>query len=178
MHLRFEFNGPVNCGRRDIQSRMEISRNAPSKKRDRIKLVSGIIFCDVVAVADRLRSFIAVLMAILALGFGTPVPSCAATHLTPTSSCSCCCCSEFSAKYAPKVPCKQSCSLVYVQGADKQLPARPATEPTAKSQLFAFAPVEITYPTVLSVLRIRSINFSPPFGSSSPPQAVLRLWQI
>jgi hypothetical protein len=66
-----------------------------------------------------------------------------------------------------------------VQTFDKQLPGRMLTgvSISGANLLFLIAGVKISYPSVVSVVRPRDVNVSPPFGGS-PPQAVLHLWLI
>ena len=127
--------------------------------------------------ALRFRTFVQILMAVLALGFWTPQSVCmAATSDTGKT----CCCTEASAcGCLPDKSCELSCTLTQVPISDKDVTGQTAVAPTAHSYslLFAIAPVQITSPVLASALRKQNANASPPLGGS-PPQSKLCLWLI
>jgi hypothetical protein len=99
-------------------------------------------------VAARFKTFVQILMAVLALGISNPQPACAAAgtsagdgkHLLlhgkpglqmPSRAC----------------PGKQSCAFSPVQAFDKQMPARMAAlrHPSRRHPLFSIAPARVKY---------------------------------
>ncbi len=122
------------------------------------------------------KTFVQVLMAVLALGISIPEPACAAGTAQPGKTC--CCSGSPTCKCHPGQPCKQSCTLVQVHALDKQLPGKPALAASYSDVLlYWIAPTTIKYLVLVPVARERNVNVSPPFGGS-PPQAMLRLWLI
>ena len=130
-------------------------------------------WCMSSVVARRLKTFIAILMAVLAVGI--PMPQSAFATATRDAGNTCCGSEGSTCKCPPAAPCSSSCSHVLVQISDKQLPAR--TTLHGGSLLFLLASIKIEYPAFVPVVVERNVNVSPPFGGS-PPQAVLRLWLI
>jgi hypothetical protein len=128
-------------------------------------------------VPKHFKTFVAILMAVLALGIWTPQPACAVG--TSDVGKTCCCTESPIRKCQPDKPCNQSCTLAQVQTFDKQLPARTAlgTSLYGGSLLFSIAPIKIKYLVFVPIAHQRDLNTSPPFGGA-PPQAVLCLWLI
>ena len=132
--------------------------------------------CNNPCVLVRMKAFLQILMAILALGLPSPQPACAAANspsagASPCAECACC-------KLPHGQPCQQSYTATQVQTLDKLLPSRTSLEKHSGAYfLFSIASVKIKYPVLASVVQRRSLNASPPFGGG-PPQAVLRLWRI
>jgi hypothetical protein len=126
-----------------------------------------------------LKILVAVLMSALVLGAWAPQPVCAGATSSVATKCSCCGTDCPMSHGEPDKSCGSSCTPAPVQAFDKQLPARMmvGAAPCGGPLLFLIAPVKITYPTFVSVVRPREPNVSPPFGGR-PPQAVLRLWLI
>jgi hypothetical protein len=124
-----------------------------------------------------MKTFIQILMAVLALGVSSPQPVCAAGASEAGKVC--CCTGSPVCKCHPDKPCKQSCTLVKVQAFDKQISARLALMPGSEATLLFFwaVPTKIKYPVVAPIVSRRDTNASPPFGGA-PPQAMLRLWLI
>ena len=122
-----------------------------------------------------LKTFIQILMAVLALGVSSPQPVCAAG--TSEVGKTCCCTGSPVCKCQPDKPCKQSCTLVKVQAFDKQMPARLTFGSEANLLVFLSAPTTIKHPVAAPIISRRDANASPPFGGA-PPQAMLRLWLI
>jgi hypothetical protein len=140
-----------------------------------LKLEIAVSCCNGSNVADRFKSFVAILMAVLALGIWTPQTACAAGASEAGKSC--CCTENPICKCQPDMPCKQSCTLAQVKTFDKQLPARTTLAPSARALLFLITPTKIKFLVTVPVAYRRDWNVSPPFGGN-PPQAVLRLWLI
>ena len=134
------------------------------------------LYCNCLNVVAPLKTFVQILMAVLALGICPSQPVCADATLEAGKTC---CCTECpSCKLHHDPPCKQSCTLTQVQTFDKQLPSRTAFAPYSGSSFFFPAvPTKIKYLALVSVVHRRDLNTSPPFGGSSP-QAMLRLWLI
>jgi hypothetical protein len=127
-------------------------------------------------VVVHLKTFVQILMAVLALGIYSPEPACAAGTSEPGKMC--CCTGDLVCKCHPDKPCKQTCALVQVHTFDKQIPNKTAFTPTYLGTLLcSIAPTKVKYPVLAPLARQRSVNASPPFGGS-PPQAMLRLWLI
>jgi hypothetical protein len=127
-------------------------------------------------VVVHLKTFVQILMAVLALGVSSPEPACAAGTSEPGKTC--CCTGAPVCNCHPDKPCKQSCALVQVHAFDKQIPNKTAFTPSYLGVLlFSIAPAKIKYPVLAPLAPQRNVNASPPFGGS-PPQAMLRLWLI
>ena len=126
--------------------------------------------------AVRFKTFVQILMAVLALGMGYPQSACAAG--TPEVGKACCCTDNLSKCHSEK-PCKPFCAHVQVQAIDKQLPARMAlaSSPHGNTLLFSITPTRVKHLVLVSVPHRGALNVSPPFGGS-PPQARLCLWLI
>jgi hypothetical protein len=133
--------------------------------------------CNCVDVVARFKTFVQILMAVLALGICNPQAACAAG--TSEAGKTCCCTESPTGKCQPDKPCKQSCTLIQVQAFDKQVPARMALAPLPQGDafLFSIAPTKVKYLVLVPVAHRRELNASPPFGGS-PPQAMLCLWLI
>jgi hypothetical protein len=143
----------------------------------RAELEKGPQTCNASTVVRHCNNFVAILIAVLTLGVGTPQTLCAAAVPSPAA---CCCCSEScGASCQPEKPCPSSCKAAQVQTFDQQLPGRALTGASIPGAhlLFLLTGVKVTYPAFVSVVRPRDVNVSPPFGGR-PPQAVLRLWLI
>ncbi len=122
-----------------------------------------------------LKTFVLILMAVLALGVYSPQPACAAG--TSEAGKTCCCTGSPVCKCHPDEPCKQSCTLVQVHTLDKQIPNKTAFTPSGGILLYSIASTKIKYSVLVPVAYQRNLNASPPFGGR-PPQAMLRLWLI
>jgi hypothetical protein len=128
-------------------------------------------------VAGRLKHFVALLMAVLALEMGPVQTVCAANN--PVTDTSCCCPDCSTSNCQPEKSCA-SCSMsTHHQEVDVKLPVRTMAGAFASKAhfLFLIAGVTVHYPAFVSVVRSRDVNVSPPFGGH-PPQAVLSLWLI
>ena len=134
-------------------------------------------YCNCFNVAVHFKTFVQVLMAVLALGVVNPQPACAAGTVEVGKTC--CCTGSPVCKCHPDKPCKQSCTLAQVRIFDKQLPGRMvvASSPHGATLLFSTALTKIKYLVLVPVAHQRDLNASPPFGGS-PPQARLCLWLI
>ena len=123
-----------------------------------------------------MRTFVQILMAVLALGVYAPQPVCASGSSEPGKIC--CCTGTPVCHCHPGTPCKKSCALVKVQALDKQVSNRVtfATSP-GFTLLFAITRTRLIYPVLAPVFRPRESDASPPFGGS-PPQSVMCLWRI
>jgi hypothetical protein len=128
-------------------------------------------------VALHFKTFIQILMAVLALGMVDPQATCAAGASETGKVC--CCTHSPVCRCHAGVPCKKSCTLVQAQAPlNKQLPrAALLATPHESVFLFAIAWATVSYPVFVPVIHQRELNASPPFGGS-PAQAVLRLWRI
>jgi hypothetical protein len=126
-------------------------------------------------VAARFKTFLAILMAVLALGISNPLPACAAAG-TPQAESTCCCMGSPACKCHPD---KQSCARIPLQAFDKQMPGRMASAPSphGATLLFSMAPATVKYFLLVSVAHRWGLNASSPFANS-PPQAMLCLWLI
>jgi hypothetical protein len=127
--------------------------------------------------AMRFRTFVQIVMAVLALGICTPQSVCATG--TPEAGKTCCCTESPTCGCLPGKPCEQSCALAQVPIFDKQLPGRNTVAPAAHGYflLFTIAPIAISHPAFVCAFRQGHTNASSPFGGS-PPQARLCLWLI
>jgi hypothetical protein len=134
-------------------------------------------YCNGSNMAGRFKTCVAILMAVLALGFWTPQPACATG--TPETAKTCCCAECPASKCPIDKPCNPSCTLAQAQAFDKQLPARMVLGKSLCGGLllFSIAPIKTKYPVFVPDIRQRDLNASPPFGEVSP-QAMLRLWLI
>jgi hypothetical protein len=134
-------------------------------------------YCNCSSVIGRFRSFVAILMAVLALGITLPQPACAAGTSKLAKPC---CCAEGSACAGqPTMPCKESCILKTPQAPDKQVSVRGEFAPSSGNGTFLFSivPTEIKY-FVSASLAFRSGASPSLFLANSPPQAALCLWRI
>jgi len=123
-----------------------------------------------------LKTFVQLLMALLALGISSPQPACAAG--TSEVGKTCCCSDSPVCKCHPDQPCKQSCTLVQAHAFDRQIPNKTVLAASyGDVLLYLIAPTKINYPVLAPIARQRNLNLSPPFGGN-PPQAMLRLWLI
>jgi hypothetical protein len=140
-----------------------------------LEITSGLCNCLPIVVV-RLKTFVQILMAVLALGISSPQPACAAG--TSEAGKTCCCTDVPVCKCHPDKPCEQSCTLAQTHAVDKQIATRTtlASSPCGNA-LFSIATAEIKYPVFAPAALQRNLNASPPFGGS-PPQAMLRLWLI
>jgi hypothetical protein len=128
-------------------------------------------------VALHFRSFVQILLAVLALGVIDPSAACAAG--TSETGKVCCCTHSPVCRCHAGTPCKKSCTLAQTQAPlDKQLPrtALLAT-PHPFVFLFAIAWANVSYPVFVPVIHQPEPDASPPLGGN-PAQAVLRLWLI
>jgi hypothetical protein len=125
----------------------------------------------------RFKSFVQILLAVLALGMIDPSVGCAAG--TSETGKVCCCTHSSVCKCHTGTPCKKSCTLVQAQApVDKQLPrAALVATPHPFVFLFAVAWANVSYPVFVPVIRQREPDASPPLGGK-PAQAVLRVWLI
>jgi len=122
------------------------------------------------------RTFVQILMAVLALGVWMPQSACAAG--TTEEGKTCCCTQSPTCECPPAQPCKESCVLAQVQIFDKQLSGRNATAPTAPGYLHsAIASIKVGHSALVPLSRERETNASLLFGGN-PPQARLCLWLI
>jgi hypothetical protein len=130
-------------------------------------------------VAVHFKSFVQILMAVLALGIYIHIPEPACAAGTSEVGKTCCCTGSPVCKCHPDKPCKQSCTLVKVRAPlDKQLPTRSlATASHGLVPLFAITLSKVTYAPIVPVVAKRAIDTSPPLRGDSP-QAVLRVWLI
>jgi hypothetical protein len=128
-------------------------------------------------VALHFKSFVQILMAVLALGMVDPQAACAAGMAEPGKIC--CCTHSPVRKCHAGTPCKKSCPLVQAQAPlNKQLPrAALLATPHESAFLFAIAWANVSYPVFVPVIHQRESDASPPLGGK-PAQAVLRLWLI
>jgi hypothetical protein len=126
----------------------------------------------------RFKSFVQILLAVLALGMADPSVACAAGSSETGKVC--CCTHSPVCKCHAETPCKKSCTLAHAQAPfDKQLSSKTAlvTAPHGFTFLFAITFVKVNYPAFVPVIHQRELDASPPFGAN-PTQAVLRLWLI
>ena len=123
------------------------------------------------------KTFIQILMTVLALGAFSPESACAAGASETGQTC-CCTGSPICTSHSDQ-PCKQSCPLIRVQAFDKQVPARTAlaSSPRGNTLLFSIAPTKIKYFVPIPIAHRWELNALPSF-SGSPPQAMLCLWLI
>lgn len=127
--------------------------------------------------AVHFKTFVQILMAMLALGIVTPQPVCGAGTVEAVKTC---CCNGSAADMCHSdQPCKSSCTRAQVQTFDKQLPARTVAASSVHGSTFLFSimPTRVKYLVSAPVARQRGLDASPPFAGS-PPQAKLRLWLL
>ncbi len=126
--------------------------------------------------AGHFKTFMAILMAVLALGLGQPQTACAA-GMSETAK-SCCSTATTNCQDHPDQACHHACAVARAQSLDKQAPARTTlTSLHGIVFLFSFAPTPINHLVPAAVAHRRELTASPPFGGN-PPQAMLRLWLI
>ncbi|MEJ0000875.1 MAG: hypothetical protein WDO13_17930 [Verrucomicrobiota bacterium] len=95
------------------------------------------------------KSFVQVLMAVLALGIYSPEPACAAGTTAPGKTC--CCTGSSACKSHTVQPCKESCTLADSRTLDKQIPAKPLlTVSYGDVLLYLIAPTRIKYPVFVA----------------------------
>ena len=127
--------------------------------------------------AVHFKTFVQILMAMLALGMINPQATCAAG--TSEAGKTCCCTGSPVCKCHPDKPCKQSCTLAEVHAIDKQVPSRAVMAPSVGGDitLFSIVPTKVRDLAVAPLVHSVDLTASPPFGGS-PPQAMLCLWLI
>jgi hypothetical protein len=133
---------------------------------------------NTLGVVLRFKSFVQILLAVLALGTIDSSVACASG--TSEKGKVCCCTHSASCKCHSGTPCKKSCTLAHAQAPfDKQLSSKTAlvTSPHGFIFLFAVTLAKVSYPVFVPVIHQRERDASPPFGGH-PAQAVLRLWLI
>jgi hypothetical protein len=122
------------------------------------------------------KTFLQILMAVLALGVSNPQPPCAVGASEDGDRC--CCPGSPVCKCHPDKPCEQSYNLAQAHAFDKQMPPRTTLAAlSARVLLFSNPFATIKYPVFVPLARQRDLNASPPFGGVQP-QAMLRLWLI
>ena len=125
----------------------------------------------------RVKTFINILMVVLALLTGMPQAACIGG--TPDAVRNCCCTGEPVCKCQPEKPCLPACARAQDQASDMQAPARAARGLFASDHglLFPIAPTKIRYFVLNPAVRRPDSNAAPP-GSGAPPQALLCLWRV
>jgi len=129
-------------------------------------------------VALRFKTFVQILMAVLALGISLPQPACAVGKSEPGKAC-CCCADDQACASHSGTPCPNACALTTAQPLDKQAPGRMASVPSPGMGLllFSIVPNRVNYFSPLPHASSWGVNASR-FLASSPPQAALCLWRI
>jgi hypothetical protein len=129
--------------------------------------------CKRSGVVARLRTFLQVLMAVMALGIYDPSMPCAAA--APMDGMSCCCVASPDCKCPSDSPCQQSCTSSQTSTIDKQLPTRPVS--LGATVLTSILWSRIEYPAFVPAFARRDI-YASPLLSGGPPQARLCLWLV
>ena len=125
----------------------------------------------------RLKIFVQVMMAFLALDFSSPEAICS-SYLPPVAKSNCCCSGTVCACHHNQVG-NHSCNVTGAPSNDKTLPSTKAYAPALRIgvPIFTVHPDHQGHLAALSALRHCEPDVSPPSGGSSP-QAVLRVWLI